>query len=430
MKSNSKLRWMPLDNAAKIYPAARSRNWSNVFRVSATLTEEIDLAVMQSALDVVVHRFPSIAVRLRRGAFWYYLEELSHAPKIRDESSYPLTRMNKKETRKCALRVIVYKNRVAVEIFHSLTDGNGAMVFLKTLLAEYIEKKYAVTLPNECGILSRSEMPSDEELEDCFLKHAAPVSISRNEKTAWKITGEKEDIGFINLTCFEMSVEELLKKAHEHNVTLTAFLCACVMMAIQNLQKKAVSEIKKRKPIKVLLPVNLRPLFNSKTLRNFVFYTTPEILPYLGDYSLEEICNVVKNHMGAEVTQKIMSLKIAANVKSEQAMVLRLAPLFLKNIVMKMVFNNVGEKKSCLSLSNLGAVKLPSEMEKYVTRLDFILGIQSTAPYNCGVLSFKDTLYMNFVRDIKNPLLESAVFEVFRDLGLEVKVLTNAREDG
>ena len=57
MKNKHKLRWMPLDNAAKIYPAARSRNWSNVFRVSANLVEEIDRAVLKDALDVVVHRF-------------------------------------------------------------------------------------------------------------------------------------------------------------------------------------------------------------------------------------------------------------------------------------------------------------------------------------------------------------------------------------
>ena len=64
---------MRLDNAAKIYPAARNQNWSNTFRLSATLTEDVDTAVLQQALEVTVPRFPSIAARLRRGLFWYYL---------------------------------------------------------------------------------------------------------------------------------------------------------------------------------------------------------------------------------------------------------------------------------------------------------------------------------------------------------------------
>ena len=141
MSMEGKLRWMRLDNAAKIYPAARRQNWSNVFRLSATLTEEVDRTVLQSALDVTVRRFPSIGARLRRGVFWYYLEQLTHAPSIKDECNYPLTRMSRDEVRQCAFRVIAYKKRIAVEIFHSLTDGNGALIFLKSLVAEYLQQK-------------------------------------------------------------------------------------------------------------------------------------------------------------------------------------------------------------------------------------------------------------------------------------------------
>ena len=94
-KEVKKLRWMPLDNAAKIYPAARRKKWSTVFRLSATLEKQIDKQVMQSALDVTVRRFPLICARLRRGVFWYYLQQLEKAPEIRDENSYPLTMMSK-----------------------------------------------------------------------------------------------------------------------------------------------------------------------------------------------------------------------------------------------------------------------------------------------------------------------------------------------
>ena len=45
------LRWLRLDNAAKIYPAARRRNWSNVFRQSVTLHQEVDTEVLKAALE-------------------------------------------------------------------------------------------------------------------------------------------------------------------------------------------------------------------------------------------------------------------------------------------------------------------------------------------------------------------------------------------
>ena len=425
MSQEDKLRWMPLDNAAKIYPAARSQNWSSVFRLSATLKEPVDTQVLQTALDVTIRRFPSIAVRLRRGVFWYYLQQVSSVPQIREENSYPLTRMTNAEIRKCAFRVIVYNRRIAVEFFHSLTDGTGALVFLKSLVAEYLQQKHGIRIPAGQGVLGRLEEPSEAELEDSFQKYAGPIAASRKENTAWHLSGTPEIAGFLNLTCFQIPVAAALEKAHAYGVSLTTFLGAAMMMALQELQKAQVPNPRQRKPIKVQLPVNLRNLFPSKTLRNFALYTTPEILPRLGEYSFEEICRVIRSYISMEVTPKQMSMKIAANVNSERIMAVRVMPLFIKNLIMRAVFYAVGEKKSCLSLSNLGAVTLPEIMMPYVERMDFILGVQATAPYNCGVLSFGDTLYINFIRNIEESELEYHFHRVLQSFGLPVQVQSN-----
>ena len=120
-----------------------------------------------------------------------------------------------------------------------------------------------------------------------------------------------------------------------------------------------------------------------------------------------------------------MGCVIATNVNDERNPLVRLIPLPLKNVIMKAVFDSVGEKKSCLSLSNLGRVKVPEIMEQYIKRFDFILGIQATAPYNCGMLSFGDTIYLNFIRKIKHAELERHFFEVLKELGLSAKVESN-----
>ena len=424
-----KLRWMPLDNAAKIYPANRSQNWSNVFRLSATLKEDVDRDVLQSALDVTVRRFPSIATRLRRGVFWYYLQQVEHAPRIREEHSYPLTRMSKEETRQCAFRVIVYRKRIAVEMFHSLTDGNGALVFLKSLLAEYLQQKYGLRVPAEQGVLGRLEEPSAAELEDSFQRYAGSVKMSRKGNDAWRLQGTPEKDRYLNVTCFRMDTAQVLEKAKEMGITLTAYLCAAMMLALQNLQAEKVRNPARRKHIKVLIPVNLRKMLPSKTLRNFVLYTTPEIDPRLGGYSFREICKVVHHHMGLYITAKQMQTLIATNISSERLMAVKVMPLFIKNLVMKLVFLAVGERKSCLSLSNLGAVKLPDIMMDYVERLDFILGVQATGPYNCGVVSLGDTLYLNLIRNIQESELEYHFFKVLQELGISVTVESNRREE-
>ncbi len=424
MADQSNLQWLPLDNAAKIYPAARRKNWSNVYRLSATLTEPVDPLVLQEAVNVTVKRFPSMAVRLRRGLFWYYLQQLPQPPTVRRDHSYPLCPMNRDEVRKCALRILAEDNRIAVEIFHSLTDGTGGQIFLKTLVAEYLRQKYGVQIPPQQGVLDPKQKPEPEEIEDCFPKYAGRLQASRKEKKAWHLSGLPEKDGFLHLTCFCLPVDDVLQKAHENHVSVTAFLTAVMMDALQRWQSKLLPEYR-RKPIRVQMPVNLRRLFPSKTLRNFSMYTTPEILPRLGHYSFQEICQVINSKMAEEITQKQMSMKIAANVASEKIMAVRVLPLFLKNFIMKAVFNIVGESKICLSVSNLGKVELPEPMEQYVERLDFILGVQATAPYNCGVVSYRDKLYINFIRNTREPELERHFYEVLKDMGLPVQVQSN-----
>lgn len=421
-----KLRWMRLDNAAKIYPAARRRNWSNVFRLSATLCEDIDKTVMQSALDVTARRFPSISVRLKRGLFWYYLEEMPSAPEISEEKSHPITRMSNRQIKNGALRVIVYKNRIAVEYFHALTDGTGGMIFLKSLVAEYVLQKYGVKAKCECGVLDRLEPPSDEELEDSFLKNTSNVSKSRSESIAYKLPGKRETRDFTWCTTMMTDSSKALAKAKEHGVTLTAFMCAAEMKAICNIQKMLVKDPKHYKPVKILIPVNLRPFFNSRSVRNFALYVTPEINQKLGEWSFDEICQSVHHQMKMLITEKEMRSRITTNVKSERSVILKIVPLFIKNIAMKAVFNMVGERTCCLTLSNLGDVKLPSELYEFVRRIDFVLGTPSAAPINSGMISYNGTLYITFTRKNRDPLLEREFFSVLQEQGLEITVESNS----
>ena len=423
-----KLKWMKLDNTGKIYPASRTARWNNIFRISFNLNEEIDREVLQSALDVTVRRFPSIAVRIHRGVFWYYLEEIPHAPRVGDEKSYPLVRMPFDDIRHCAFRVIVYKKRVACEFFHAVTDGNGALVFMKTLIAEYLTEKHGVHIPTTHGVLDRLEYPKEEEYTDLYPKHKAPVGKTRRESDAYRIHGTLEPDFFCHVTTFMMRSDELVELAHRYGVTLTALLAAVFVKAAMGLQRLDTPSVKRQKEIKVLLPCDLRRIFGKNTLRNFALYVSPGIDPRLGEYTVEEIAVILSHKMALELTEKNMSAMIYTNVKDEENMLLRIAPLFLKNIVMKLFFLLFGEKKSTLSLSNLGRVTLPPEMESYVERMDFTLGTQSTAPYNAGVISYRGSLNLNVIRNIKEPRLEMALYRILRDeCKVHVKVESNER---
>jgi len=424
-----KRRWLRLDNAAKLYPAVRTKNWCNVFRISITLNERIDPEVLQAALNVTIKRFPSVAMRLCRGFFWYYLEEITTAPLVTPDLPYPCGKMTSQDMRQCAFRVLYYENRIAAEFFHSLTDGNGGLIFLKTLAAEYLTQKEHVEIEPKNGVFDRLEAPNDKELEDSFLKYDGHTATSRREETAYKITGTREKDDFHSVITGIVDLSDALSAAKKYGVSLTAYLVSVMIFSIMEIQDTEIPDKKKQKPVKVLIPVNLRNYFDSASMRNFVLYITPGIDARTGEFSFEEIVKNIYYQMKLQLTEKQMQARITANVKAEKNKFLKVLPLFVKNIGIKAVFSMTGEKKSCITMSNLGAVTLPKEMKKFAERFDFTLGVQATGSNNCGILSYKDKLYINMIRNIKESELERLFFTNLVKFGIAVTVESNQKDE-
>lgn len=418
--------WVRLDNAAKIYPAARSRRWSALFRLSATLDEPVDPDILTDAVYRLKKRFPTFYMKLKRGAFWYYMERTEKCPKLRQDEAYPCAPLVIDKNRGFSFRVRYYKNRIAVEFFHVLTDGTGGLIFLETLVAEYLSIKYGVSIPRGEKIFDCNDDPAGEEMEDSFLKNTGPVSHNRREADSYRIRGEYEPDGYVNLTTGTIPADALISRAHEKNVSVTAYLTAVMIDAVKSLQDEEIPR-KRQKPVKISVPVNLRGLFKSSTLRNFASYVNPGIDPRMGDYTFDEILKIVHHCMGSEITAKQLSAKFTANVASERNPFLRVMPLFIKNMAMKMVFMSVGDKKTSTIISNLGNAALPEEMKKHVKRMEFILGPLSINPVACSAISYDGTLYFNITRTIKEPKLEHAFFTRLVELGIPVEIESNRR---
>ena len=419
--------WMRLDNAALIFPAVRRRRWANAFRVSATLAEPVDPAVLQQAVENLMPRFPSMYVRLRTGVFWYYLEELETPPTVHEDYAYPLTLMQNKELHTCCLRVMYFRDRIAVEFFHSLTDGTGGMTYLKTLTARYLTLKYGVEIPPEEGVLDWQEAPKPEELEDSFVRNTNGVVLNDHEPDALRMTGTRE-YDFLYLTTGVIPTEALLEAAHRYQSTITVFLAAVLEQSILEYQAERCPNRKKRKPVKVTIPINLRRLYGSKTLRNFVLTLNPGVDPRMGDYTLEELCKVMAAQLAAEGTPQQMAGRIAANVTPQQIAAIRAVPLWLKNIIMGIIYTQRGETTGCINLSNLGPVRLPASMTPYVRRMEFIIGPQRTYPNNCSIASFGGETYVNIIRNIREPELERRFYSRLVELGVPVLIESNSRD--
>jgi NRPS condensation-like uncharacterized protein len=190
---------------------------------------------------------------------------------------------------------------------------------------------------------------------------------------------------------------------------MTTYLAAALCYCIARLQKKRVTPARER-AVRVQIPVNLRKFFPSATLRNFVAVFHVGLEKGETDAGFDEILSRIHHQMALSNTPRTLQSIFTANVNSEKGMGIRLVPLFLKNIVMRAVFDRVGETQGCLCLSNLGPVSLPEAVAREIETFDFIIGPQAKAPYNCGVVSFGDTLCLSLVRNTVEPELERVFF--------------------
>lgn len=419
--------WMPLDNAALIFPAIRRKKWNNVFRQSVTLQQDIDPQLLQQAVDELMPRFPSFYVRLRQGMFWYYLQQVDAPPRVAEDYAYPLTFMTKKEMGRCCLRVLYYKNRLAVEFFHALSDGGGALTFTKTLAAKYISLRYGVRIPPTDGVLDASLPPQKEELEDSFQKHAAPFAAYCPEAEAYHLPGKRVLGSFLHLITGVIPADRLHDAARSYGVTVTVFLAAVMAESILAMQDQRVP-LKRQKQVKITIPVDLRRVFHSRTLRNFALTVNPGVDPRLGTYTLKEICESFSHQLSAENTPQRMAGRIAQNVMPQKNPLLKGVPVIIKSPVMRAVYNHRGEKLGCLNISNLGVARLPEAMAPFVERMEFIIGVQYSYPNNCSVITCNGVTCINIIRSTREPELERRFFSRLVELGVPVRIESNQEE--
>ena len=421
------IRTYSLDNAAIIFSLVSSARISALFRLSVTLKEPINVTLLQQALENIIVRFPYFRVNLRKGLFWYYWRTNLGIPKVMADSRNTCEEMPIRKIGIFPIRVRAFQNRIAVEFHHSLTDGTGGITFLKALLGEYMNLKGVKV--KDWGDTLRPHVNLDpEEYEDAYKKYykKGVPGIKRISK-AYHLPYKLEKKGIYHITTGIVPVEDLLKITKEKNVTLTEFLVAVYIEAIQEILCTAPIRERRRtrNPIRISVPINLRRIYPSKTLRNFSLMLTPGIDPRLGKHSFDEILKQVYHYMRTEISDKLVSQMVKRNVQASLNPLVRLIPLFIKQLAGRTIYMQLGEKLYSGSFSNMGRVQVPEELEEHIDNFQFIPGYNPVRKVGCSVVSFRDKLYINFGRICKEAEVEKIFFTKLIKLGLPVKIETN-----
>ncbi len=420
-------RWFKLDNAAKLYPAVSSFRWSSAFRISAELTETVDPKRLQQAADNVLPRFPSLKVRMRSGLFWYYLEEIQEPLIVRQDAGHPCMPFRFRQDHGYLMRVFYYRNRISAEFFHSLTDGTGGLTFIKTLAAEYL-RLGGKKVQFDHGALRPLDKPVQDETQDAFLKMPLPhVRASRKEEAAYHFPATPEIPHTLHIIAASIPCAPLLEKAKELNATLTEYLVSVMLWTAY--QSQEAGHPRRKKPLRVSVPVNMRAFYPTRTMRNFSTFVNPGVDPRLGDYTFEEIAGEVHAYMKYAVNPKLLSAVIATNVADEKNLLVRLVPRVIKNLVISGIFHQAGDKLVTSTLTNLGRTEFPTGTERLIRRFEFQLGSPSSPLCNCASVTTGNELRLVFSSNIRETTLPREMLRFLVERGVPVTVESNWEDE-
>ena len=416
--------WYKLDLSAIVYPTLQRKDFSSVYRLSVLMKEEVDPLLLQKALDMTLPRFPTYKVAIRKGVFWRYLEPNNRpGPFVMPDIKNPCMPMPFRANNRYLVRVYYYGRRISLEAHHCLGDGTGGMCVLQTLTAVYLELKGHNVTPSGF-VLNIDDAADPEELEDAYMRYAnARVRPPRPSEKTYRVHGTKEPFYTLNIIDGIMSVKEIMAVAGKYNATLTEYLNSVLLYAL--LQKQEHDFHIKLRPVKIAMPVNLRRFFPSKTLRNFITMVYPSIDPRLGDYTFEEIVTQVHNYMRYYINEKFLRGDITTNAATQRNPVIRVVPLFIKDFVVRTFYTKVQDKNSSAGLTNMGAMKVPADMKEHIERFDIYMGQPFSSRTNCAIISFEDTLTVNFASSIAESDVERLFFRKLVQDGIHVKIESN-----
>ena len=420
-------KWHKLENAATGFSLIASPKIPQVFRLSATMKEIINVTQLQKAINNIIVRFPYFRVNMKTGFFWHFWETNLDYPKIYPDSKYPNNFMSITKKGEFPFRVKAYKKRIALECHHSLTDGTGGLTFLKALVAEYLSVK-GVEVKEWGDILRPSQVPQFEEYEDAYRRYSQKTKVGREFlSNAFIIPFKREKVGTYHITKGIMPVKKVLEEAKNYGVSITEYIVSTYLESLQELLYSFPANLLKKnlKPIRIMVPVNLRNLFPSTTMRNFSLYVVPEIDPRLGRYNFDEIIRQVHHFMKKEVHQKAFISIMYKNTTVERRMFLRLTPLAVKKFFGQRGYYYLGTPTYTGVLTNLGRVKLVEEVEEHIEDIEFVPAQVPVNKVGTAMVSYKDKLNINFGRIIKNPIVERFFFRNLAKKGIPVKIETN-----
>lgn len=420
--------WHRLDNSAKIYPMMVTKQAQNLFRIGYELTQPVRPELLQQALELTLERFPSFKVKLMKGWFWYYFDTNDMQPKVMEMDDIACAKITHRNCNGYPFRVSWYENLITVDFFHAVTDGSGANEFVKSLIYTYLNLCGYNIFP-DCKVKTVGSPVDPKELEDSFVANYRKVPIrdlkinSLKGKKAYRIQGllfENGGKGIVHMYCDSNKLRNL---CHEMHCTVTELLGALLILSIYDTQVCG-NPAAPQEDMQLFLPINLRPIFHSQTLRNFSLFSRVSA-NWDTDMQLQTLIDRIHACLQRDLDKSLLQDKISTTVRGEKFLPLRIMPLFLKKLIFMISNVFIGKDKRTATFSNLGMLSMPDDMRPYVRHVHFAIAANPRSPFTMTAASTFGELCITFVRAFGSTQIERRFARYLTDMGIELTVTSN-----
>lgn len=412
-ENNTKKRF-DIDCSARFYPIMSTKRAQSLFRISAIMCDEVDREVLESALNDVLLRFNAYRVRLKRGYAWHFFEQNDMPARVLDEVAL-LTPINPDDTNGYLFRVCAVRNEIILEIFHALCDGNGALAFLRSIVQRY-RQLLGFNVLDE-GVIDWQSAAHDDESEDGFEKNYQPIPFSQMKlgalagKVPHRIDGTLKKDGYAVSEAVCESAD-IIKRAKEIGVSFTAYLTGVLGVAIESVSKS-------KRPLAIMVPVNLRALYPTKSMRNFVTFARVIL-------SKKECESIEKCALEAQKQLKLLTAKnkldafISTTVRAQKSWILKLAPLALKTALIRLG-RLLMRSRQTIIFSNLGNIVCGEETG--VKRFALNMNVSRSNTQNLGAITTNGKANLAFTRAIEETVLPDKFFALLAEEGIATRLV-------
>jgi len=414
--------WLKLDNAAKIYPAVSSRKSPAQFRLSATLDSAINYNNLNLAWENLINRCPYFQVYLRRGFFWYYLQRHNIVPAIELMDPLPVSPFKHDKKTSHLIKLSIRDQTISLDFSHIITDGNGGLRFLLALLYEYL-KLSGDSIAEIDDIPDTAGKLNPEEFEDGYRRYFSgklpePEPFSKAYHLKGTLFSDKK----LRLITGKVSLPEILQLSRKYKVSTTEYLAAVYLYSLMKLRQRESDRKKEKSILRLEIPVNMRKIYPSRTMRNFSLFTSIDIDLKLGNYTFFDILKKTHHSLQIQKDEKELSRQVSRNVRGELNPFVRIIPLFLKDLYLAQLYSRLGEKCYSGVLSNLGQIVVPERAQSRIRSFNFVLVPNNLMKKSITMLSYQDELSINISSVIESRELERLFFTKLVEDGISVTV--------